>query len=447
MKSFVECGMAMQNFLMILLEICLILEFILLLTRITGFSGKKKIITAMTVFLVSFFLMFLLMNDHRYCLGESSYQPMLQGYPVSVFMTVVIGLLLYLCWAIRSERRRYHHSLSYWSVNEAVNDVPCGVCFSDPLGRIVLCNTKMQELSRIMTGSYLQDYDALRKAMNGRPESEGLRRLSKDSNVFYFPDGSVWMFQEYSLQEPDCAGYLQTVAVNVSEIYYNGEKIRANNEKLEILNHKLEEMYEKIGDKIREQETLAMKMQVHDNFGRSLLSIRRILERKENQDKMDKQLSALKHLVYILTDSSVENMEELCADTIRHAEELGIYVQISGNFPQHPSYRLLTDRAIRECVTNCARHAHGSTVLVKIEKGANEYSIRITNDGDAPEKNAEEGGGLSALRKAAESEKCIMQVSFSPEFCLVLKMPLTERMGFDGTDTDSRRSEDHAEVF
>ncbi len=40
----------------------------------------------------------------------------------------------------------------------------------------------------------------------------------------------------------------------------------------------------------------------------------------------------------------------------------------------HPSYRLLTDRAIRECVTNCARHAHGSTVLVKIDKYANEYT-------------------------------------------------------------------------
>ena len=447
MISFVECSMAIQNALMILLEICMILELILLLVRITCFSGKKKIVTAVVVFAVSFMFMGVLMNDHRYCLGESSYQPMLQGYPVSVLMAVVMGLVLYLCRAIWRERRRYHHSLSYWSVNEAVNDVPCGVCFSDPFGRIVLCNTKMQELSRIMTGSYLQDYDALRKAMSGEPESEGLCRLSKDSNVFYFPDGSVWMFQEYSLQEPDCAGYLQTVAVNVSEIYYNGEKIRANNEKLEILNHKLEEMYEKIGDKIREQETLAMKMQVHDNFGRSLLSIRRILERKETQDKMDKQLSALKHLVYILTDSSVENMEELCADTIRHAEELGIYVQISGNLPQYPSYRLLTDRAIRECVTNCARHAHGSTVLVKIDKGVNEYSIRITNDGDAPEKNAEEGGGLSALRKAAESEKCIMQVSFSPEFCLVLKMPLAERMGVYGTDTDSRRSEDHAEVF
>ena len=134
MISFVECSMAIQNVLMILLEICMILELILLLVRSTCFSGKKKIVTAVAVFVVSFMFMGALMNDHRYCLGESSYQPMLQGYPVSVLMTVIIGLLLYLCWAIRSERRRYYHSLSYWSVNEAVNDVPCGVCFSDPLG-------------------------------------------------------------------------------------------------------------------------------------------------------------------------------------------------------------------------------------------------------------------------------------------------------------------------
>ena len=42
MTSFVECGMAMQDFLMILLEICRVLELILLLLRITCFSSKKK---------------------------------------------------------------------------------------------------------------------------------------------------------------------------------------------------------------------------------------------------------------------------------------------------------------------------------------------------------------------------------------------------------------------
>ena len=56
MNSFVECSIAMQNFLMILLEICLILELILFLLRITCFSGKKKVITAITVFAVSVFI-------------------------------------------------------------------------------------------------------------------------------------------------------------------------------------------------------------------------------------------------------------------------------------------------------------------------------------------------------------------------------------------------------
>ena len=74
---------------MILLEICMILELNLLLVRITCFPGKKKIVMAVAVFVVSFMFMGALMNDHRYCLGESSYQPMFQGYPVSVLMTVL----------------------------------------------------------------------------------------------------------------------------------------------------------------------------------------------------------------------------------------------------------------------------------------------------------------------------------------------------------------------
>ena len=447
MSALINDTIKLQNVLMILMEICLILEFILLFSRIMRAVEKWKITVSASWLIISFLIMAGLLNDHRHRLDKPPHKPIFYSFPAYALVIIIVLLTVYLILAICKELKEYHNTLSPWSVYEAVNNVPCGVCFSDSLGRIILSNSKMQELCRMLTGNYLQNFDSFRYAINSEPVQDNVIKLNSDNNVFYFQDGSVWMFQEYRLQEPDCAGYLQTVAVNVSEIYYNGEKIRANNEKLEILNHKLEEMYEKIGDKIREQETLVMKMQVHDNFGRSLLSIRRILERKEDPDKMDKQLSVLKHLVYILTGSAVESMEEVYEDTIRHAEELGISVQISGNFPMHPSYRLLTDRAIRECVTNCARHAHGSTVWVKIDKNADEYTVQITNDGEVPDKNAEEGGGLSALRKAAESGKCRMQVSFSPEFCLILKMPLTERMGFDGTDTDSRRSEDHAEVF
>ena len=428
MTSFVEFSMAMQNFLMLLMEICLVLESVLLFSRIIYSSGKKKIITAAVIYAISFLLMSALLNDHRCSIGNEEYAPILNLVPGWLLTAGIVGLSFYLGWSIWREHCRYKEFLSPWSVKEAMDDVPCGVCFSDPLGRIILCNVKMRELNRKLTGSYLQDYNILRQAIDTVTDTGEIRRLSKDNNVFYFPDGSVWLFQEYQMQEPALLGYIQTVAINVSEIYYNNEQIRANNEKMELLNQKLEEMYEKIGDKIREQETLAMKMQVHDNFGRSLLAIRRMLEKKEEPENMEEQLAVLKQLVYILTSTTVESKEKLYEDTVRQAEELGISVQVTGVFPSYPPYRFLADRAIRECVTNCARHAQGRNVFVEMKENSDGYVVRITNDGESPRKNAREGGGLSALRKAAQSEKCRMVTKFEPEFSLILEMPVAERI-------------------
>ena len=195
----------------------------------------------------------------------------------------------------------------------------------------------------MLTGNYLQNFDSFRYAINSEPVQDNVSKLNSDNNVFYFQDGSVWMFQEYHLTEPSLKDYVQTVALDVSEIYYNSEEIKRNNEKLAKLNQKLEEMYERIGDEIREQETLSMKMQVHDNFGRSLLSIRRILEDKESPENMKEQLETLKQQVYILTNTTVANKENQYEDTERHAEELGISIQIQGSYPDTPAYRCLTD--------------------------------------------------------------------------------------------------------
>ena len=279
----------------------------------------------------------------------------------------------------------------------------------------------------MLTGNYLQNFDSFRYAINSEPVQDNVIKLNSDNNVFYFQDGSVWMFQEYQLTEPSLRGYVQTVALDVSEVYYNNEEIKRNNEKLAEMNQKLVEMYERIGDEIREQETLSLKMQVHDNFGRSLLSIRRILENKEPSENMKEQLETLKQQVYILTNTTVADKENQDEDTEKQAEELGISIQIHGSYPNTPAYRHLTDRAIRECVTNCARHAHGNTVFVIMKRLRNEYQIQITNDGELPSKDSKEGGGLSALRKAVEAEGGSMNTFFKPAFYLLLNLPICDK--------------------
>lgn len=143
------------------MEICLILELIVIFSRIMRSAGKRKIINTVVEFIISFLFMSGLLNDYRHSQGEKIYKPMFHLYPAYILLSLVIILTVCLIWLIHEEIKEYHNSLSPWSVYEAMNNVPCGVCVSDPMGRIVLCNIKMQELSRMLTGNSLQDYGIL----------------------------------------------------------------------------------------------------------------------------------------------------------------------------------------------------------------------------------------------------------------------------------------------
>lgn len=334
-------------------------------------------------------------------------------------------MIICLCLLVRNEILTCRKNISAWSVKETMDDVPCGVCVSDSWGRIVLSNKKMRELSRMLIGAALQNYEDLKQVLDGNKSVQGVTRLSPENSVLYLPNGTVWMFQNYMLAE-EVEGYLQTVAFDVTEIYFNSEKIRMKNEKLELLNKKLKKMYEQIDESIREQETLKMKMQVHDSFGRSLLTIRRMLEGNKEPDYMKNQLEILKQSVYILSGIMQDDTEKQYEESIKHAEKLGVSVEIEGELCDEYQVALITDKAIRECVTNCIRHAHGRRVYVQSHKTREGWKVCITNDGERPKEGCREGGGLSALREVVERDGGEMTTKFEPEFLLALKLPFSE---------------------
>ena len=426
MYSYVTYSVKLHNILMVLMEIGLILELWIFFSRLIRSAGLKKIMRIGILFLMSFVLMCFFLNDHRYQIGENNHPSFLLKIPIWIFLAGMSLLIIYLCLLVRNEILTCRKNISAWSVKETMDDVPCGVCVSDSWGRIVLSNKKMRELSRMLTGGVLQNYEDLKQVLDGNKLVQGVTRLSPESGVLYLPNGTVWMFQNYMLTEEEVAGYLQTVAFDVTEIYFNSEKIRMKNEKLELLNQKLKKMYEQIDESIREQETLKMKMQVHDSFGRSLLTIRRMLEGNKEADYMKNQLEILKQSVYILSGITQDDTEKQYEESIKHAEKLGVSVEIEGELSDEHQVALITDKAIRECVTNCIRHAHGSRVYVQSHKTREGWKVCITNDGERPKEGSREGGGLSALREVVERDGGEMTTKFEPEFLLVLKLPFLE---------------------
>lgn len=426
MYSYVTYGVKLHNILMVLMEISLILELWIFFSRLIRSVGLKKIMRIGILFLMSFVLMCFFLNDHRYQIGENNHPSFLLKIPIWIFLAGMSLLIICLCLLVRNEILTCRKNISAWSVKETMDDVPCGVCVSDSWGRIVLSNKKMRELSRMLIGAVLQNYEDLKQVLDGNKSVQGVTRLSPENSVLYLPNGTVWMFQNYMLTEEEVAGYLQTVAFDVTEIYFNSEKIRMKNEKLELLNQKLKKMYEQIDESIREQETLKMKMQVHDSFGRSLLTIRRMLEGNKEPDYMKNQLEILKQSVYILSGIMQDDTEKQYEESIKHAEKLGVSVEIEGELCDEYQVALITDKAIRECVTNCIRHAHGRRVYVQSHKTREGWKVCITNDGERPKEGCREGGGLSALREVVERDGGKMTTKFEPEFLLALKLPFSE---------------------
>lgn len=334
----------------------------------------------------------------------------LLGAPWGIFAAAILLGAVHFSAALPREYRRSKNELSAFSIKEAIDKLPMGICFSDPLGRIILCNDLMRNLVFLLSDRSLQiinDFDST--------------LIKEDYSVF--PDGTVWQFRTQAVSVNGNDRWRQITAQNVTELYHGYIRQNEINEELREVNGRLREMYERMADDIKEKENLELKVYIHDTIGRSLLTIRDIIE---NGADADGKLEALREAVSVL--SSDRARLNCTMDEVREtAEKLGVKLHAEGGLPSGSTAEALTAAAVAECVTNCVRHAGGNEVYVRIAaRNSAVYDITITNNGKKPEGPIIEGSGLSGLRRRIEAAGGEMHTAFSPRFALLITLPEKE---------------------
>ena len=340
------------------------------------------------------------------------------GLPWILVAVLLILAAVHLSVAIPIERRRLFERITPDSIREATNDITMGICFADPAGRIILCNETMRELSYMMISSYPQMIGELDTVLFP-PGPDGER---PSSGIFFFPSGNVRQFNSSRIAVSGEEGWRQITAQDVTELYRVREQLESENRRLAETNRKLRAMYDRMTDDIREKESLEMKVRVHDTMGRSLITIQDIME---NPDEADKKLAELKEAVSILSDSQAPPDGDI-ADEMKNCEKLGVRLILHGYLPKDTGLERIIISAIRECATNCVRHARGTYIAVDIQERHSIYSVTITNDGEKPKGKITEGSGLSSLRRSVEASGGEMLTAHSPRFALLLNLPETE---------------------
>ncbi len=337
--------------------------------------------------------------------------------PWIVFVIAIVLAAIHFTVALPIEYRRRKNELSPFSIKEATDKLPMGICFADPDGRIILCNNRMRRLSFMMSGHELQiteDFDAALASPD--------RAVIVNGDCHILPDKTVWQFHKQNITVDRDDRWQQMTAHNVTELYNGNVRQAEINRELKDVNGKLQMMYERMADDIKEKESLDLKIHIHDTIGRSLLTIRDIIESSEDTDQ---KLKTLQQAITVLTSDRVTPKDTI-DEVIQAAKELDVTVKINGYIPTDSTVEELTVAAAKECVTNCIKHANGSEVYIRITERNDIYNITITNNGTVPNEPIKEGSGLSSLRHSIETAGGEMQTAYMPRFALLITLPAKE---------------------
>lgn len=307
-------------------------------------------------------------------------------------------------------------------IKEAFDSLPIAVCFFDKNGMIRLVNHGMLAVMNYLRPNGIQTLAEFEDAIMAPPET--ISSLNTELNIFRFPDDRVLAFSEEPIFTRDKIQYTQITATDVTELIKRQEKLKAENEKLSQANERLKKLFEQMPELIREEETLQMKLRVHDDIGHSILASRRVLLNDAKLEEIKASAALWEQSIAVLYRSNeILTQYDSLAEILNKAAEMGITVITDGIIPIDLTTRDLMSLAIGECATNCVRHADGTMLFAHFESNSECEGLTLTNDGKEPCEEISEGGGLSMLRHRVEEAGGSMKIESFPRFKLIINLP------------------------
>ena len=155
--------------------------------------------------------------------------------------------------------------------------------------------------------------------------------LNKELRLYRFWDESVFQFTEKTIRTKLGIPYTQVTACDVTELLQSQNRLQKENERFKDANDRLRKLFEQMPDLIREEETLAMKLRVHDDIGYSILSARRLLSQQAGLDEIRAGAAVWEQSIEVLYRSfKTDEKQDALEEAVRRAEERYLWIPIRG---------------------------------------------------------------------------------------------------------------------
>ena len=425
MRSFYLSSTEAQSILLAALFLTLILSLFLLIVSFTGYRDKRNRYMNMPIFLLLFILLSELTDAFSRMNEGIEYKTWLP-LPLWLLWCIVAAADFLLIWEIVRLRRLKRQELSRDSVKQAIDLLPSGICYFTPSGSVKLCNMQMHILFRTLSQSDLQTLTELQDALAHCDAGSGVIRLSHERQTYLFPDGKAWRYRQNVVTDEDGAVYTETIFSDMTELYHKKLELKEQIKQLNAISRELKLLSDNVLILTREKEVLSAKTKLHDYMGAGLIAMRQILRHNQTEEAAN-AIELLRQAVSAIKNDNTYPQGRSELDGFMHdAEAIGIKVNLSGELPEQEELRCVMILAMRECLTNSVRHAGATALHVAVEKNGDSFSMKITNDGKAPETEVVPKGGLHNLYRHIADCGGTMEIQWKPVFVLTVVLPETK---------------------
>ena len=425
MRTFYLSSTAAQSILLAALFLTLILSLFLLIVSFTGHRDKRNRYMNMPIFLFLFILLSELTDAFSRMNKGLEYKTWLP-LPLWLLWCIVAAADFLLIWEIVRLRRLKRQELSRDSVKQAIDLLPSGICYFTPSGSVKLCNMQMHILFRTLSQSDLQTLPELQDALAHCDAGSGVIRLSHERQTYLFPDGKAWRYRQNVVTDEDGAVYTETIFSDMTELYHKKLELKEQIKQLNAISRELKLLSDNVLILTREKEVLSAKTKLHDYMGAGLIAMRQILRHNQTEEAAN-AIELLRQAVSAIKNDNTYPQGRSELDGFMHdAEAIGIKVNLSGELPEQEELRCVMILAMRECLTNSVRHAGATALHVAVEKSGDSISMKITNDGKAPETEVVPKGGLHNLYRHIADCGGTMEIQWKPVFVLTVVLPETK---------------------
>lgn len=334
--------------------------------------------------------------------------------PLLIPVVLILLVTTYFVCLIRQEHRYRRNTITRSSIREGVDQIASGLCFYVEGGRLILSNSRMNELCHAIVGRDLQNGALFWQILSGGEVKADVERLSFGSYPnFRLPDGSVWTFTREKLE-----GFIQLTAADTTLQQSLTDELREKNLDLAAMNLRLRKYGENVDELARAKERLETKVRIHGELGQALLATRRYLVDAEAQEP---PLGIWRRNIAMLRkEMEAKHTEDPLQILEKAGKTAGVRLVISGRILEESEFRQIFLIAASEALTNAVFHADAKTLTIALSATDTHWSMRFTNDGRRPTRPVTEGGGLGSLRRKTESMGASMTVEHDPAFALTI---------------------------